>query len=70
MIERYSRPEMAAIWSDEGRFARWLEVEITVCEVLAERGVIPRRGGSRDPRARRASTPRASPRSRPRCATT
>jgi adenylosuccinate lyase len=42
MIERYSRPEMAAIWSDEGKYRRWLEVEIAVCDVLAERGVIPR----------------------------
>ena len=42
MIERYSRPEMAAIWSDHGRFTRWLQVELAVCEVLAERGDIPR----------------------------
>ncbi len=42
MIERYSRPEMAAIWSDEGRYQRWLEVELTTSEVLAERGVVPR----------------------------
>jgi adenylosuccinate lyase len=41
MIPRYTRPEMAAIWSDDGRLRRWLEVEITACEVLAERGVIP-----------------------------
>jgi adenylosuccinate lyase len=43
VIERYSRPEMAAIWSDEGRFRRWLDVEIAVCEVQAERGAIPTR---------------------------
>ena len=42
MIERYSRPEMAAIWSDEGRYQRWLEVELAACEVLSERGVVPR----------------------------
>ena len=42
MIDRYSRPEMRAIWSDEGRYQRWLAVEIAVCEVLAERGEIPR----------------------------
>jgi adenylosuccinate lyase len=41
MIERYSRPEMRAIWSDEGRLRRWLEVELAVCDVLAERGQIP-----------------------------
>jgi len=41
MIERYSRPEMTAIWSEEAKYRRWLEVEIAVCEVLAERGVVP-----------------------------
>lgn len=42
MIERYSRPEMREIWSDEGRFQRWLDVELAVCDALAERGVIPK----------------------------
>ena len=41
MIDRYSRPEMKAIWTDAGRFERWLEVEIAVCEVHHERGLIP-----------------------------
>ena len=41
MIERYSRPEMAALWGVDARYRRWLDVEIAVCEVLAERGVIP-----------------------------
>jgi adenylosuccinate lyase len=41
MIERYSRPEMAAIWSEEGKYRRWLDVEIAVCEVHAESGLIP-----------------------------
>jgi adenylosuccinate lyase len=41
MIERYARPEMAAIWSEEGKYRRWLDVEIAVCEVHAARGVIP-----------------------------
>ncbi len=42
MIPRYSRPEMARIWSDENRFGAWLKVEIAATEVLAERGVVPR----------------------------
>ena len=42
MIERYARPEMQAVWSDEARFRRWLDVELAVCDVLAERGQIPR----------------------------
>jgi adenylosuccinate lyase len=41
VIERYSRPEMRAIWSDDGRYRRWLEVELAVCEELARRGEIP-----------------------------
>ncbi|MEG7335932.1 adenylosuccinate lyase [Bacillus sp. 0102A] len=42
MIERYSRPEMSAIWTDENRFQAWLEVEILACEAWAELGVIPK----------------------------
>jgi adenylosuccinate lyase len=41
MIDRYARPEMKAIWSDEGRLSRWLAVELAVCEVQALRGLIP-----------------------------
>ncbi len=41
MIERYSRPEMAELWTEDARYRRWLDVEIAVCDVLAERGVIP-----------------------------
>src|SRR5262245_218582 len=41
MIPRYSRPEMARLWSDESRFGAWLRVEIAATEVLAERGVVP-----------------------------
>ncbi|GIW17727.1 adenylosuccinate lyase [Tepidiforma sp.] len=42
MIPRYSRPEMAAIWTDEAKYRRWLDVEIAACEAWAELGVIPR----------------------------
>ncbi len=42
MIERYSRPQMKRIWSDENKFNKWLEVEIAVCDAWAELGVIPR----------------------------
>ena len=43
MIERYSRPEMKKVWSDENKFNKWLDVEIAVCDAWAEIGVIPRR---------------------------
>ena len=42
MIERYTRPEMQAVWTAENRFRAWLEVEILACEAWAELGVIPR----------------------------
>ncbi len=41
MIPRYSRSEMASIWSQENRFAKWLEIELYVCEALVRRGEIP-----------------------------
>ncbi|HKT40350.1 MAG TPA: adenylosuccinate lyase [Ktedonobacterales bacterium] len=40
MIERYTRPEMARIWSDENKLDTWLRVEILVCEGWAREGVI------------------------------
>lgn len=42
MIERYTRPEMAKIWDTEHRTQKWLEVELAVCDGLAEYGYIPR----------------------------
>ncbi len=41
MIARYSRPEMARIWSQEAKYEAWLRVELAVCEVYARRGIIP-----------------------------
>src|SRR4029079_1059215 len=43
LIERYTRPEMAVIWSERRKLESWLEVELAVGEVVAERGVIPAR---------------------------
>jgi adenylosuccinate lyase len=40
VIERYTRPEMGSLWTDEARLGSWLEVELAVCEVLARRGLI------------------------------
>jgi adenylosuccinate lyase len=42
MIERYSRPEMREIWTEENKFKAWLEVEILACEAWAELGHIPK----------------------------
>lgn len=41
MIERYTTPEMGKIWSDENKYRTWLKVELAVCEVQTQRGVIP-----------------------------
>src|SRR5882724_8864550 len=41
MIKRYTLPEMGALWSEQSKFQKWLEVEIAVCEVHAEMGTIP-----------------------------
>ena len=42
MIQRYTRPEMARIWSDENRFRTWLAVEVAATETLAEAGLVPK----------------------------
>ena len=41
MIERYSRPQMKKVWSEENKFQKWLEVELAVCQAWAEVGAIP-----------------------------
>ncbi len=41
MIPRYTRPQMAAIWADENKFAIWLKIEILACEKMCELGLIP-----------------------------
>jgi adenylosuccinate lyase len=43
MIARYSRPEMSRIWAEEGKLARWLEVELAALDGWAELGAIPAR---------------------------
>src|SRR5918996_3267498 len=41
MIDRYTLPEMGALWSEQNKFQKWLDVEVAVCEVHAEMGTIP-----------------------------
>ena len=41
MIERYTRPEMGAVWSQRRKLESWLEVELAVVEALAAQGVVP-----------------------------
>ena len=41
MIERYTRPEMGAVWSERRKFDAWLQVELAVVDALAQQGVVP-----------------------------
>src|SRR5258705_9851625 len=41
VIDRYTRPEMGRIWSEESKYEAWLRVELAVCEAYARRGRIP-----------------------------
>ena len=41
MIERYTRPEMGALWTQEAKYRAWLVVELAACRALAKRGEIP-----------------------------
>jgi adenylosuccinate lyase len=42
MIDRYTRPEMGRIWSNENKFRMWLAVEVAATETLAEAGLVPK----------------------------
>ncbi|WP_341990288.1 adenylosuccinate lyase [Azorhizobium sp. AG788] len=42
MIPRYSRPEMAAIWSPETRFRIWFEIEAHAADAMADLGIVPK----------------------------
>lgn len=42
MIQRYSRPEMRAIWTDENKLSLWLDIELFASEALMKAGVVPR----------------------------
>jgi adenylosuccinate lyase len=41
VIDRYTRPEMGRVWSEESKYQAWLRVEVAVCEAYARRGRIP-----------------------------
>ena len=47
MIERYTRPEMGRIWSEENKYRQWLEVELATAEALAETGEVPKEDAAR-----------------------
>ncbi|WP_027363296.1 adenylosuccinate lyase [Desulfotruncus alcoholivorax] len=41
MIDRYTLPEMKAIWSQENKYRKWLDVEICACEAMNQLGIVP-----------------------------
>jgi len=41
MIERYTRPEMGSLWTEENKYRKWLDVEIAVCEAWSRLGKVP-----------------------------
>jgi adenylosuccinate lyase len=57
VIDRYSRPEMRQIWSDERKFQIWLEIELLACEAMAELGQIPKNDAAEIRKRARFSIP-------------
>ena len=57
VIDRYSRPEMGNIWSEEHKFQIWLEIELLACEAMAELGQIPKRDAAEIRKRARFSIP-------------
>ena len=51
MVPRYTREQMAAIWSPENRFRLWFEIEALVAEAMARLGTIPESAAAHHPRA-------------------
>ena len=43
MIQRYSRPEMRAIWTEQRKLEIWLQIELLAAEVLCRQGLVPRK---------------------------
>jgi adenylosuccinate lyase len=57
VIDRYSRPAMRAIWSEERKFQIWLEIETLACEAMAELGQIPKEDAAEIRKKARFSVP-------------
>ncbi|MFG1422096.1 adenylosuccinate lyase [Roseixanthobacter liquoris] len=47
MIPRYSRPEMASLWSPEARFRIWFEIEAHAADAMAELGIVPKEAAAK-----------------------
>ena len=71
-IPRYTRPQMAAVWSPETRFRIWFEIEAHAADAMAELGMIPKDAAKTiwQKAKRRNSMPRGSKRSNAKLSTT
>ena len=58
VIDRYSRPEMSKIWSDQRKFEIWLEIEVLACEAMAELCQIPKEDAAEIRKRARFSIPK------------
>jgi len=58
VIDRYSRPEMSKIWTDQRKFEIWLEIEVLACEAMAELCQIPKEDAAEIRKRARFSVPR------------
>ncbi|KPJ60548.1 MAG: adenylosuccinate lyase [Latescibacteria bacterium DG_63] len=47
MIDRYTRPQMGSLWSEQKKFSTWLEIETVVCEEMEALGLCPKGTGSK-----------------------
>ena len=59
VIDRYSRPEMSKIWSDQRKFEIWLEIEVLACEAMAELCQIPKEDAAEIRKRARFSIPKS-----------
>jgi adenylosuccinate lyase len=57
MIDRYTTPEMATVWSPQTKFATWLEIELLACEAQAQLGTVPAEVAGRLRAGARVGTP-------------
>jgi adenylosuccinate lyase len=60
VIPRYTREEMGRVWSEQNKFAKWLEVELAAAETLAEAGQVPREAAAALRARARVDVPRIS----------
>ena len=69
MIERYTRPEMARLWTDEYRFEKMLQVELLASEALVHKKVVPAAALAKMKASALGSMSRASAKSKKRSST-